>query len=64
MADDHGWIDRDGFAQAFAGDANPTEAHVMAVTQKPLSVTLFTAKSTPPPWKHLRRGIWFLPTIR
>src|ERR1700722_1718843 len=38
--DAHGflWIDRDGFAQAFAADADPADARVMAVAQKPLSI--------------------------
>ncbi len=51
--DDHGflWIDRDGFAKAFAADVDPTEASVMAAVQKPLSVDSFTAKSGPPAWK-------------
>src|SRR6201997_1527795 len=53
--DDHGflWIDRDGFAKAFAADVDPTEARVMAAVQKPLSVDSFTAKSGPPAWKAL-----------
>lgn len=58
--DDHGflWIDRDGFAQAFAADADPVEARVMAATQKPLSIKSFVAKSGPPAWKHLPS--WYL----
>src|SRR6266849_10358564 len=32
------WIDRDGFAKAFAADADPVEARVMAAVQKPLSI--------------------------
>jgi pimeloyl-ACP methyl ester carboxylesterase len=53
--DDHGflWIDRDGFAKAFAADVDPVEASVMAVTQKPLSISSFTAKSGPPAWKRI-----------
>jgi pimeloyl-ACP methyl ester carboxylesterase len=53
--DDHGflWIDRDGFAKAFAADVDPTEACVMAAVQKPLSVDSFTAKAGPPAWKTL-----------
>jgi len=47
------WIDRDGFAKAFAADVDPVEARVMAAVQKPLSVNSFTAKSGPPAWKHL-----------
>jgi pimeloyl-ACP methyl ester carboxylesterase len=53
--DDHGflWIDRDGFGKAFAADADPTEAAVMAAVQKPLSVKSFAGKSGPPAWKHI-----------
>jgi pimeloyl-ACP methyl ester carboxylesterase len=53
--DDHGflWIERDGFAQAFAADVDPVEASVMAVVQKPLSINSFTAKSGPPAWKRI-----------
>src|ERR1700678_88031 len=32
------WIDRDGFAKAFAADVNPAEARLMAIVQKPLSM--------------------------
>ncbi len=58
--DDHGflWIDRAGFAQAFAADVDPVEAHVMAVTQKPLSIKSFVGKSGPPAWKHVPS--WYL----
>jgi pimeloyl-ACP methyl ester carboxylesterase len=47
------WIDRDGFAKAFAADVDPTEARVMAAVQKPLGIKSFTAKCRPPAWKHL-----------
>jgi pimeloyl-ACP methyl ester carboxylesterase len=58
--DDHGflWIDRDGFAQAFAADVDPVEARVMAAVQKPLGVKSFVAKSGPPAWKHIKS--WYL----
>jgi len=58
--DDFGflWIDRAGFAQAFAGDVDPVEASVMAATQKPLSVKAFTDKSGPVAWKKLPS--WYL----
>jgi pimeloyl-ACP methyl ester carboxylesterase len=58
--DDHGflWIDRDGFPQAFAADVDPVEARIMAVVQKPLSISSFTAKAGPPAWKHLPS--WYL----
>jgi pimeloyl-ACP methyl ester carboxylesterase len=47
------WIDRDGFAKAFAADVDPVEASVMAAVQRPLSANSFTGKSGPPAWKHL-----------
>jgi pimeloyl-ACP methyl ester carboxylesterase len=58
--DEHGflWIDRDGFAKVFAADADPAEARVMAVVQKPLSIKAFAAKSGPPAWKHIPS--WYL----
>jgi pimeloyl-ACP methyl ester carboxylesterase len=58
--DEHGflWIDREGFAQAFAGDADPAEAYILAVVQKPLSIKSFVAKSGPPAWKHIPS--WYL----
>jgi pimeloyl-ACP methyl ester carboxylesterase len=52
------WIKREGFAAAFAGDADPVEASVMAAAQKPLSVKSFTDKSGPAAWKHLPS--WYL----
>jgi len=58
--DEHGylWIDRNGFAQAFAADADPVDARIMAVVQKPLSMKSFTTKSGPPAWKHIPS--WYL----
>jgi pimeloyl-ACP methyl ester carboxylesterase len=52
------WIDREGFRAAFAADVDPTEARIMAVTQKPLSIKSFVAKSGPPAWKHIPS--WYL----
>jgi pimeloyl-ACP methyl ester carboxylesterase len=52
------WIDRAGFAQAFAADVDPVEARVMAATQKPLSMKSFVAKSGRPAWKHIPS--WYL----
>ena len=52
------WIDREGFAQAFAADVEQAEARIMAVVQKPLSMASFTEKSGPPAWKHLPS--WYL----
>ena len=53
--DDYGflWIERDGFAQAFAADVDPVEAGIMAAVQKPLSVKSFVTASGPPAWKHI-----------
>ncbi len=58
--DEHGflWIDPNGFASAFAADADPVEARVMAAVQKPLSVRSFMEKSGPAAWKHIPS--WFL----
>jgi pimeloyl-ACP methyl ester carboxylesterase len=58
--DEHGflWIDRNGFPEAFAGDVDPVEARVMAVSQRPLSIKSFVAKSGPPAWKQLPS--WYL----
>lgn len=47
------WIDRAGFAQAFAADVDPITARVMAVVQKPLSIASFTGKPGAPAWKKL-----------
>jgi len=58
--DEHGflWIDRDAFAKVFAADADPADARIMAVVQKPLSIKSFTAKSGPPAWKQIPS--WYL----
>ncbi len=52
------WIDRDRFHEAFAADATPTEAAVMAAAQRPLSVASFTAKEGAPAWKTIPS--WYL----
>jgi pimeloyl-ACP methyl ester carboxylesterase len=51
--DDRGflWINRAGFAQAFADDVDPVEASVMAAVQKPFGSKSFTGKSASPAWK-------------
>ena len=41
------------FPQSFAQDVNSTQADIMAVTQKPLSTSIFAEKSGPPAWKQL-----------
>jgi len=52
------WIDRKGFAQAFAADVDPVEAAVMAAVQKPLSFKSFAGTSGPPAWKHI--ASWYM----
>ena len=52
------WINRGKFHQAFAADVTADEAAVMAVVQRPLSVTAFTEKAGAPAWKHLPS--WYL----
>jgi pimeloyl-ACP methyl ester carboxylesterase len=47
------WIAREGFAQAFAADVDPTDARVMAVVQKPLSIAAFAGKPGTPGWKNI-----------
>jgi pimeloyl-ACP methyl ester carboxylesterase len=47
------WIDREMYADNFCQDADKTEAHVMAVVQKPLSLTAFQGKVTDAGWKNL-----------
>jgi pimeloyl-ACP methyl ester carboxylesterase len=58
--DDHGflWLDPAGFPAAFAGDADPVDARVMAAVQRPVSVKSFSGRSGPPAWKRLPS--WFL----
>lgn len=46
-------INREGFAQAFAADANPIQARVMAAVQKPLSVASYMGKAGAPAWKRI-----------
>ena len=52
------WIKEDGFHEAFVADAETNEAAVMAVTQKPLSMTSFTDQAGRPAWKELPS--WYL----
>jgi pimeloyl-ACP methyl ester carboxylesterase len=47
------WIDRDMFADNFCQDVDKTLAHVMAVTQKPLSMASFEGKITNAGWAKL-----------
>ena len=41
------------FHNRFAQDVDPTEAYIMAVTQKPFNASTFAEKSGPPAWKQL-----------
>ena len=58
--DDNGllWIDRSKFHASFASDVTNDEAAVMAVVQKPLSITSFTDAEGVPAWKTLPS--WYL----
>ncbi len=47
------WIDREMFADNFCQDADKTEALVMSITQKPLSLTAFQGKISDAGWKNL-----------
>ena len=53
-------IDRGGFAYFSPNlfhnsfpDIDPTQAKILAVTQKPINMSIFTEKSGPPAWKQL-----------
>jgi pimeloyl-ACP methyl ester carboxylesterase len=46
------YINPDMFHGAFAQDVDATEAHIMAVVQKPFTQSIFTEKSGPPAWKQ------------
>jgi len=41
------------FPQSFAQDVDPTQASVMAATQKPVNQSILAEKSGPPAWKQL-----------
>jgi pimeloyl-ACP methyl ester carboxylesterase len=41
------------FRENFAQDVDPTEANIMAITQKPFHQSNFVAGSGPPAWKQL-----------
>ena len=47
------WIDRQLFADNFCQDLDKTEAHTMAITQRPLSVASYEDKITDAGWKNL-----------
>jgi len=47
------YINPEIFPQAFAQDVDPTQAKIMAATQKPTNQSMLTEKSGPPAWKQL-----------
>jgi pimeloyl-ACP methyl ester carboxylesterase len=47
------WIDREMFADNFCQDIDKTEAHVMTIVQKPLSLAAFQGKVSEAGWKNL-----------
>jgi pimeloyl-ACP methyl ester carboxylesterase len=47
------WIDREMFADNFCQDVDKTEAHVMTIVQKPLSLAAFQGKVSDAGWKNL-----------
>jgi pimeloyl-ACP methyl ester carboxylesterase len=55
MSDSAGlaYINPTMFHVRFAQDVDPTEAYIMAVTQKPFNASTFAEKSGPPAWKQL-----------
>jgi pimeloyl-ACP methyl ester carboxylesterase len=58
--DPHGyiWMPDEGFASAFAQNASPTEAAVLAAVQRPIALACIQEKSPKPAWK--RKPSWFL----
>jgi pimeloyl-ACP methyl ester carboxylesterase len=46
------YVDRAHMPAAFAGDATPADAAVLAATQRPIAGALFTDKMGPPAWKQ------------
>ena len=58
--DMHGliWMPEQSFASAFAQDAEPEQAALLAATQRPISVVCIQEKSPPPLWK--RKPAWYL----
>ncbi len=58
--DPHGyiWMPDEGFASAFAQNASPTEAAVLAAVQRPIALACIQEKSPKPAWKS--KPSWFL----
>lgn len=47
------YVNPEMFPQAFAPDADPAQAKVLAATQKPYSQSILAEKSGPPAWKQI-----------
>jgi pimeloyl-ACP methyl ester carboxylesterase len=47
------YVNPDMFSQAFAQDADPAQAKVIAAAQKPFNQSILAEKSGPPAWKQL-----------
>jgi len=58
--DAHGviWMPEPSFTAAFAQDATPEEAALLAATQRPLSIACIQEKSPTPLWK--KKPAWYL----
>ena len=52
------WMPEPSFNSAFAQDAGPKQAALLAATQRPISVACIQEKSPPPLWK--RKPAWYL----
>jgi len=53
-----GWLSEDDFVNHFAGDVDPTRAHVMYAVQQALASSAFTDVMGTPAWKSLPS--WYL----
>jgi hypothetical protein len=47
------YLNQTFFQNLVAQDVNSTQASVMAVTEKPVNMSIFSEKSGPPAWKQL-----------
>jgi len=51
------YINQTQFHDAFVQDIDPSQASIMAITQKPINESIFVSPSGPPAWKQL--PTWF-----
>ena len=60
FTDSHGfgWLSEDDFVNHFAGDVDPTWAHVMYAAQQPIALSAFDEEMGAPAWKSLPS--WYL----